>query len=349
MTSTEEFLVWPEGSRPPHLVRQVVAKTWHRVFEDRILGLAAEAGFWALLSLPSLLLAIFGLLGYFNGILGHANVVKIHDDVLRVAGDVLTKGTVDSTVAPLVNQILARGHLEVVSIGFLISLWSGSTVMSDYVNVITVAYDMRGLRSALRSRLVALGLYLGAVVAGLVLLPALALGPDVIISLLPSSLAGDGATATHILYYPIVGLGSVAVVTTMYMLCLPVRVRWRRGLPGALVAMGAWLLGSFGVRAYLESSFRTKSAYGSLAAPIAALLFFYVTALAVLIGAELNSAIDAVWPVPSTASGRAQSVRKAAARRERAKQAGTKPIGFGDPSIGDTWGDVPGDAGTQTG
>jgi membrane protein len=342
-------MAWPEGSRPSRLVRQVVARTWHRVFEDRILGLAAEAGFWAIVSLPSLLLALFGLLGYFNGILGHANVVKIHDDVLRVAGDVLTPGTVKTTVAPLVDQILARGHLEVVSIGFLISLWSGSTVMSDYVNVITVAYDMRGLRSALRSRLVALGLYVGAVVVGLVLLPALALGPDVIISLFPNSLTSDGATATHILYWPVVGLGSVAALTTMYMLCLPVRVRWRRGIPGALLAMGAWLLGSLAVRAYLESSFRTKSAYGSLAAPIAALLFFYVTALAVLIGAELNSAVDAVWPVPSTASGRAQSVRKARAREEKARKSGTKPIGLGDPSIGDTWGDLPPDAGTQTG
>lgn len=349
MTSTEEFLVGPDGSRPPRLVRHVVARTWHRVFEDRILGLAAEAGFWAIVSLPSLFLAIFGLLGYFNGILGHANVVKIHDDVLRVAGDVLTPGTVNSTVAPLVNEILARGHLEVVSIGFLISLWSGSTVMSDYVNVITVAYDMRGLRSALRSRLVALGLYLGAVVSGLVLLPALALGPNVIISLLPGSLAGDGTTVIHVLYWPVVGLGSIAVLNTMYMLCLPVRVRWGRGIPGALVAMTAWLVGSFLVRAYLESSFRSKSAYGSLAAPIAALLFFYVTALAVLIGAELNSAIDAVWPVPSTASGRAQSVRKARARQGRANQPSPKPIGRGDPSIGDTWGDLPGDAGTRVG
>ncbi|MDQ6837610.1 MAG: YihY/virulence factor BrkB family protein [Actinomycetota bacterium] len=347
MTSTQEFMVWPEGSRPPRLVRQVVAKTWHRVFEDRILGLAAEAGFWALLSLPSLLLAIFGLLGYFNGVLGHDNVLKIHDDVLRVAADVVTKGTVNSTVAPLVDQILARGHLEVVSIGFVISLWSGSTVMSDYVNVITVAYDMRGLRGALRSRVVALGLYLGAVVTGLVLLPALALGPDIIISLLPGSLEGDATVIVHVLYWPVVGLGSVAVLATMYMLCLPVRVRWRRGIPGALVAMTAWLVGSFAVRAYLESSFRTKSVYGSLAAPIAALLFFYVTALAVLIGAELNSAIDAVWPVPSTASGRAQSVRKARARS--AGDGSTRPIGLGDPSIGDTWGDLPGDAGTRIG
>ncbi|MDQ6783274.1 MAG: YihY/virulence factor BrkB family protein, partial [Actinomycetota bacterium] len=177
-----------------------------------------------------------------------------------------------------------------------------------------------------------------------VLLPALALGPDVIISLLPSSLAGDGATAIHVLYWPVVGLGSVAVLNTMYMLCLPVRVRWRRGIPGAVVAMTAWLMGSFVVRAYLESSFQKKSVYGSLSAPIAALLFFYVTALAVLIGAELNSAIDAVWPVPSTASGRAQSVRKARDREVQARRAGRKPIRLGDPSIGDTWGDLPGDA-----
>lgn len=151
MTSTEEFLVWPEGQRPPRLVRTVVAKTWRRIWQHRILGLAAEAGFWALLSLPSLLLAIFGLLGYFNGVLGHADIQTIHDDVIRAASDVLTPSTVNDTVGPIVNSILKQGHLEVVSIGFLISLWSGSTVMSDYVNVITVAYDMRGLRSAVRS------------------------------------------------------------------------------------------------------------------------------------------------------------------------------------------------------
>lgn len=330
-------MAWPEGQRPPQLVRQVMARTWKRIFEDRILGLAAEAGFWALLSLPALLLALFGLLGYFNGVFGHANVVKIHDDVLRVAGDVLTKGTVDGTVGPLVNQILAKGHLEVVSIGFLISLWSGSTVMSDYVNVITVAYDMRGLRSALRSRVVALGLYLGAVVTGLVLLPLLALGPNVIISLLPGSVAKQGSLIIHILYWPVVALGSIVALSTMYMLCLPVRVRWRRGVPGALVAMTAWLAGSSLVRAYLESSFRDKS-YGALAAPIATLLFFYVTALAVLIGAELNSAIDAVWPVASTASGRAQAVRRA-----QAKEAGRAPVPRAQPAFDETWGDFPGD------
>jgi membrane protein len=285
----------------------VVARGWHKVFEDRILGLAAEAGFWALLSLPAMLLALFGAIGYLNGILGHSAITQIHNDVIRAANDVLTPSTVRSDVEPLVDQVLGRGRIDVVSVGFIISLWSGSSAMSDYVNTITVAYDMRGLRSAWRSRLVALELYLGAVVVGIVLLPALALGPNAIVSLAPDRLADDVSTVIRVLYWPVVGLVSVLLLSTLYTLCLPVRVRWRRSLPGAFLAMGLWLLGSFLVRLYLSSNVRSGSVYGSLAAPIAALLFFYATALAVLLGAELNSAIDAIAPSKATVEGRARS------------------------------------------
>ncbi|MGH9060884.1 MAG: hypothetical protein ACRDZY_15445, partial [Acidimicrobiales bacterium] len=55
--------------RPEHLIGPVLRLTWHKTFEDRILGLAAEAGFWAIVSLPSSLLAVFGALGYLRGVL----------------------------------------------------------------------------------------------------------------------------------------------------------------------------------------------------------------------------------------------------------------------------------------
>lgn len=308
----------PEASDPPELesplsgthhsprppVSLVVARTWHKLFEDRILGMAAEAGFWAIVSLPSLLLTLLGALGYLRGVLGAGDVNRIHDAVLRAAHDVLTPSTVNTDVAPLVNQVLAGGHLDVISIGFVISFWSGSTAMSDYVNTITVAYDMRGLRSAWRSRLVATGLYLCFLFVGVVLLPALTLGPGLLSGFAPDQIADQVSTVVRILYWPVVGLLSILLLTTLYRMSLPVAVRWRRGLPGAVLAMGLWLLFSFAVRAYLTSSFRSRSAYGSLGAPIAALLFFYVTALAVLIGAELNSAIDYLSPVPATAAGR---------------------------------------------
>ncbi|MGH8921641.1 MAG: YihY/virulence factor BrkB family protein, partial [Actinomycetes bacterium] len=245
-------------------------------------------------------------------VLSDGDVDRIRTDVLRVARDVLTPSTVNSDVAPILNQILGKGQLEVVSIGFLISLWSGSTAINDYLNTITVAYGMRGLRGAVRSRVVALGLYLCAVVVGIVMLPLLALGPDVIVGIFPSSARQQLTTLIHVAYFPVVAVGSVAVLAAFYKACLPVSVRYRRSLPGAFVAMVLWVVLSFGVRSYLESSFRAKSAYGSLAAPIAVLLFFYVTALAVLLGAEFNSAIDAVWPVSSTADARARSRRLAA-------------------------------------
>src|SRR6202035_713410 len=120
----------PPTSSPPRARRStrssvalVVARMWRRLFDDRILGMAAEAGFWAIVSLPSLLLTLLGGIGYLRGVLGNGDVNQIHDAVLRVARDVLTPSTVSSDVAPLVNQVLAHGHLEVISVGFVISFW----------------------------------------------------------------------------------------------------------------------------------------------------------------------------------------------------------------------------------
>lgn len=289
-------------------------RTLREVGDDRLVRLAAEVAFWALLSLPPLALGLLGLVGYVGSSLGASTLARIHHDVLHAAGTVLSPTTVHNVVRPLVDQVLAKGHPDAVSSGFFISFWSGSAAMNAYVDAITVAYDMGGLRRPWRTRLLALGLYLVAIAAGVILLPALALGPDVIVSLAPKGLTPQASAAVHGLYWPVVGLAALAVLTTLYWVAVPVRHPWYRQLPGAAVAMAVWLAGSFGLRFYLTSGLRNTSAAGSLSAPIAILLFFYVTALAVLLGAELNSTMDEMWPHPATAEGR----RRAAALACRA-------------------------------
>jgi membrane protein len=315
--------------RPPHFYRSVVAQAFRKVRSDRVLGLAAEAGFWGIVSLPSLALSVFGGLGYLRGVLGDSTVNNVRNDVLRAARDVLTPNTVSTDVAPLLDQILARGHPEVISIAFVVSLWSGSTCMADYVNTITVAYEQRGVRVWYRTRARSLVLYLGAVLSGIVILPALTLGPNLISRLFPDSIRDQISLGVQIAYVPVVGLGSIGVVAGLYHLALPNRVPWRRGLPGATLAVALWLSGSFGVRIYLTSSFHNKSVYGQLSAPIAALIFFYVTALAVLLGAELNSAIEVVHARPTVARIRRQMIfgRRLSARRarRRLRRAGIAP------------------------
>lgn len=294
----------PFRRRPRQFWRAVLSQMFHKTYDDRVLGLAAEAGFWGIVSLPSLALSIFGSLGYLRGIIGDAAINSVRDDVLRAARDVLTPNTVSTDVAPLLNEILARGQPAVISIAFLVSLWAGSTCLADYVNTITVAYEMRGLRSWWRTRVRSLFLYLLAVASGIIILPALALGPNEISQLFPQSVQNAISLTIQILYIPVVGLGSIVAVAGLYHLALPRPIPWRRGLPGATLAVALWLSGSFAVRTYLTSSFHNKSVYGSLAAPIAALIFFYVTALAVLLGAELNSAIDVVHARPGQAGTR---------------------------------------------
>lgn len=83
-----------------------------------------------------------------------------------------------------------------------------------------------------------------------------------------------------------------ALLMTLYQLATPVRGRWRRDLPGAIIAMLLWLSGSLLLRFFLSVAITHDAAYGVLAAPAAALLFLYVTALAVLLGAELNAQIS---------------------------------------------------------
>lgn len=285
------------------LVRGTVGKAWN----DRVLGLAAEAGFWALVSMPPLLLAVVGTVGYVASLYDPSTIDAFQRSILHGASRVLTPSAVDSLVRPTVDTVLHGGRADIVSVGFLLSLWTGSTAMATYVNTITIAYDLRHKRSAVRSRLLAFALYLGAVLVGIVLLPALVLGPATLAGLAPARLHDEVLSVVHGTYWPVIVVVSVALIATLYHLSVPVRTPWHRDLPGAVLAMGLWVAGSLALRVYFEVALRRNSAYAAVAAPMAVLLWLYVTALAVLFGAELNAQIDKLWPVRATDAARHES------------------------------------------
>jgi membrane protein len=276
-----------------------VAKAW----DDRVLGLSAEAAFWQLLSLAPLFLALLGSLGYLSGLLGADTVNEIEQTLLVAFSRVLTPSVVDQVVAPTIADVLREGRADVISIGFLIALWAGSSATATFVNTVTIAYGMRDLRGAVHSRLIALYLYLLTVVIGVVLLPVMVLGPGRLIRLFPRSIRGDVAAVVSAVYWPAVGGLLLVGLVTFYHLAPPRRLPWLRGLPGAILAGVVFLLGSIGLRTYIGFIVGQGFTYGTLAAPIGALLFFYVLALAVLIGAELNAAIEHTWPSGQRSAG----------------------------------------------
>src|SRR6478672_886137 len=116
-TAVSNAAVAPAGRRGRlATVGGLIKSTLSRAWGDRVLGLAAEAGFWQLLSLPSLLLAVIGLLGYFSGWLGADTVHDVETSIVHGLKHVIVPSAVDSTVQPALDRILRGGRADVVSI-----------------------------------------------------------------------------------------------------------------------------------------------------------------------------------------------------------------------------------------
>ncbi|GAA2722785.1 MULTISPECIES: YihY/virulence factor BrkB family protein [Streptomyces] len=292
--------------------------TVNSCMEHRVTGLAAEAAFFTLLSLPPLFLGLIGLLQYLDDWTGTRTIPGIQENILTASAAVLSEKGTRQIAEPLVSEVIKIGRPEIMSVGFAIALWSGSRAVNVFVDTITIMYGLEGKRGIIRTRLLAFLLYLVALVVGAVALPLMVVGPETVVHLVPWS-----ADVVRFLYWPVVIVLSVAFLTTLYHVSVPVRSPWAEDIPGAFVALTMWVLGSFLLRIYLTHTVERVTIYGSLAAPVAVLLWIGVSAFAVLVGAAVNAALDRVWPSVTTAAARAEvdRLRAAAAARVAAERA----------------------------
>ncbi|TMR91611.1 YihY/virulence factor BrkB family protein [Nonomuraea basaltis] len=260
----------------------------------RVTGLAGEAAFFALLSLPPFVLGLIGVLGKLGTWLGIGVVSDVKASVLEQARLLFTDDAVNKVINPLITDVLSddAGKVSIISLGFLLSLWSGSRALYVYVDLISVAYGLGEERGIIRTRLMSFGLYIVGLVIGIIVMPILLVGP----ALLREAMPGEYGIMVDVLYWPVVIIGSVLFLTVLYHVSVPLRTKWYRELPGAILALFLWIVCAAVLRAVLAAWFSPVSVYGSLAAPIALLLWLYITALAVLIGAILNAEVDRLWP-----------------------------------------------------
>jgi membrane protein len=270
---------------------QVIAQTVGACLRYRVTGLAAEAAFFAILSLPPLIFGLAGAIGFVADRFAVQTVANFRQEILELASRALTPDAVNSVIAPTLDEVLSGGRFEVISIGFVIALWSGSRALNVLVDTITIMYGLGGRRGIVRTRALSFSLYIVFLLAGVVLLPLVLAGPSLVDRMLPNRF-----DLLASLYWPVVLIGSVCVLATLFHLSVPVRSRWRGELPGAALTLLMWIGGSALLRWVLDFSTGGSSIYGPLAAPIAVLIWLYVINIAMLIGAAFNTAVDKVWP-----------------------------------------------------
>lgn len=263
----------------------ILRRTGRAVYEDDCLGWAAElAYFWFLALFPALLFVV-ALASSFP--MQHLVEVVMRNLAQVVPSEmlVLVRGQLD--------QIAHGPPRGLLALSLLGALWSSSSAMTAIIDTLNQAYHVREGRSWWRVRLLATILTVVMSAFALVAIALVMFGPGLAGYLenglgVPPRFAWLWAIAE----WPLVFALMVTALGWVYHFApdLPRRRPWVT--PGSVIATVLWVLASLGFKWYAGHFGEYQKTYGAIGGVIVALLWLYVSGLAILIGAELNAAIE---------------------------------------------------------
>ena len=249
---------------------------------SRLNGRAAEIAFWGVFSLPWMVMGAVATAAFLARFIPQSDLDRFKSDIASTLSRFVTPEVVNNYVIPIRDQIVQSGSTSIGLIGFVVAIYGGSRLLATTVQSIASIHGS-GERSYAMSRVVAIVVYAVLLLAILIAVPLLVIGPDLVAQWFP------WASWLSTLGYWIVLITLVAgVLAGLYRLSPSPQLRWSQALPGTAVALAGLVMGSIGLRIYFAYLFREGSIYTAIAAPIAVLLWAYVSSLAVLVGAAAN-------------------------------------------------------------
>jgi len=300
---------------PPRGWFAVLKRVKAEVKEDNVPLLAAGVAFYAMLAIFPAIIALVTVYGMV------ADPAQVESQVGEFAKS-LPSGA-DELITEQLKNVVNAGQ-QSLSIGLALSLlavlWSASGGVQGLIKSLNLVYDERETRGFLKLRGLSLLLTLGAIVVTVVALVLITVFPGVIDDL---GLGQAGELAASIVRWVVLALLVLVAVAVLYRFA-PDRAnpRWRWVSWGAVVALVLWLLGSVGFSWYVDNFGKYNQTYGALAAVIILLLWLFLSAFAVLLGAEFD------------AESERQTARDTTTGPER-------PLGQRDAEVADTLGESP--------
>jgi membrane protein len=266
-------------------VRELGKRVYAEFTEDEVSDRAAALAYY-------FLFALFPALLFLTALLGLLPIPNLMDRLMDYVSQAMP-GDAASIIEKTLQEIVAGANGGLLSIGVLGALWAGSNGMSSIMSALNAAYDVKESRPWWKTKLLAIGLTLGFSVFILSALVLVVFGPK--IGQTVAGLVGLGEVfmvVWNILSIPIV-MALVAVgIGLVYYLAPAVEQHWRWVTPGSVVALVLWLIASFGLRFYVTNFANYNATYGSIGGVILLMLWLYLSGLAILLGAEVNSEIE---------------------------------------------------------
>lgn len=250
---------------------------------DHVVIIAAGVAFYAVLALlPAMFIAV-SLYGLFTTTAEAERQIEFLFSVLPESANLALSAQMRSIAAT------SQANL---SLGFAVStvalVWTVSNAIRAMVGAVKIAYNQEEERSIFESRIVAMVSTVFAIVGTVAALAVVAAVPALLQSIDPTD------TIVTLGNFRWIAIGAAVLVTVgaLYRYAPPIRPEgWRDVLPGAILAAGLWSVASVAFSVYVSSAATYNATYGTLGGAVVLLLWFWLSALSVILGAELNEAL----------------------------------------------------------
>ena len=268
---------------------ELARRTWREVVDDDVLGLGAQLSYYFFLALFPAILFLLAVASFFP-------LSNITDDVGRSLGPFVSPQVLELIQAQM-RRLADNENGGLLTFGVAGALWSSSAALVSIVGALNRAYDIDEGRPWWKVRLVAIRLTLGVALIVLIALSLVLVGPTLAEKL--GQTTGWGAPFEWIwlvLQWPLVFVLVATGIGLIYYFGPDADQDWVWITPGAVAATILWLLVSLLFKIYVANFTDYERSYGTVGGVIVVLLWFYVSGIAILTGAELNAEIEHASP-----------------------------------------------------
>ncbi|HEY3884928.1 MAG TPA: YihY/virulence factor BrkB family protein, partial [Vicinamibacterales bacterium] len=272
--------------------------------------LAAQQAYYFFFALFPALLFIVAIASFFP-------LRSLTTDVVSMLARV-----VPADVVQIVNQqvgaLSSKSSGGILTIAFLITIWSSSGAMASIITTLNAAYDVTESRPWWKARLTAIVLTIGIAIFILMSMFLVIVGPTVAEHVANSLGLGVAFKWTWwILQWPIVFALVVSAIGLVYYFAPDAEQDWVWITPGSVLATIIWLIASLGLKLYYQLVPSANATYGALGAVMVLMVWFYASGIAIVIGAELNSEIEHASPYGKDPGERVPGEKKVIGARAR--------------------------------
>ena len=292
-----------ERFRVPLSWPQLFKQTFNETLADDVFNLAAQQAYYFFFALFPALLALISIASFFpvENLTGEITTL-----LQRVAPEDVT-----AIVTDQIRQIGQSNAGGILTLAFFFTLWSSSSAVVAVCSTLNAAYDVTEGRAWWRVRLTAIGLTVGMALFILISMTLVIAGPTLAEKIAEVMHLGPVFTwSWKILQWPVVFMMVVTAVALVYYFAPDVEQDWVWITPGSVLATLLWVLASLGFRFYVTNFASYNETYGAIGGVMVLLLWFYVSGIALLVGAELNAEIEHASPYGKDVGEKAPGERK---------------------------------------